>query len=219
MSFWPLATSLVDRLRSDGPQSPLIELGCGEGDFARRLRSLGFSTLGIDVDAVAAKPDLCADVLHLPFRAHSLGGFVAGNLLRHLRPEQRGTVAAETARCARPGAFLLVCEDSPVGRGESERNYREALQLLAAFDARRGPPLSIAELDAQLRPHWPRLIDSNACENEERVRDPAAPLRWLLGQPRLAVQLRTRCEELAERVARSGMSYGLYEYALYQVPS
>lgn len=215
MSFWPLVTSLVDRLRDAQRGAPLVDLGCGEGSFSRRLNSLGLQPLLLDRQPDLRALDLRGDALDLPFRDASLGGAVAANLLRQLGPRERQRFARECARAVRPRGVLLVLEDSPQANDEAEANYRRALALLSEVDPERGPAVAMGELEENLRTHWPYRLEAGSQLNEETVQDPMSPMRWLLAQPRCDESLRRRTRELCERVSQWGMSYGRYEYALF----
>ncbi|HEX9641432.1 MAG TPA: methyltransferase domain-containing protein, partial [Candidatus Krumholzibacteria bacterium] len=82
MSFWPLAKSLTDLLVASRALGPLVELGCGRGEFARRLEALGLPIVLLDRDrnalSVARALSLsagaaCGTVQELPLQDASVG--------------------------------------------------------------------------------------------------------------------------------------------------
>lgn len=215
MSFWPLATSLVEALAVAQARAPLIELGVGSGEFGARLASCGIQVLGLDRDASARGCALLADVRQLPFRAHAVGGFVAANLLRHLSTSELSKLARSSARCARPGATFVVLEDDPEPIDAANANYLESLRLLAALDPSRGVTLDLESGLRLLSTHWPSLIAKGRTANAETVKDPQLPLRWLRAHGENGIHAR-RIEKLSADVASAGMSYGNFWYLVLQ---
>jgi hypothetical protein len=216
MSFWPLATSLVDALRDVARSGPLIELGVGDGAFAARLAELGIEVLGIDRRVEASACDIAADLRRLPLRRGSIGGFVAANTLRHLSAKDLLQLAHETASCARAKASFTVLEDDPVAVDPANANYHECLRLLARSDPARGELLDRSPCEAALRPAWPRLLAAGKLRNVESVQDARLPLAWLQEHLPNVAELRQRLASLNERVATEGMSYGNYWYLVLQ---
>jgi hypothetical protein len=218
MSFWPLATSLAEALRGAAERGPLIELGAGDGAFAARLRQLDLAVVGIDRRRDALGCAIAADLRHLPLRHQSIGGFVAANALRHLRPAELRRLASEARGSARSGGIFAVLEDDPQAPDAATANYHEALRLLAASDRSRGVLLSRADCEAALRDAWPHVVSSGRGRNELSVQDPQLPLRWLDAHLPPTAAFRARLRALRECVGAEGMSYGDFWYLVLRCP-
>ena len=84
-----------------------MDLGSGDGAFARRLESTGLQVLRLD-RRPRSSPDtsttICADVGALPFADSSVGLFTMSNLLRHLSEANRTRALRAVGRCLVPGA-------------------------------------------------------------------------------------------------------------------
>jgi ubiquinone/menaquinone biosynthesis C-methylase UbiE len=112
------------------PDSRVLEVGCGVGDFTRDLQAAVGSAasagptaavVGLDFSAVmlaiarartdnaAALPRYClADASHLPFAPASFDALTAERVLFHL--DDPASAVAELARVARPGARVALFE-------------------------------------------------------------------------------------------------------------
>ena len=204
MSFWPFPKIILDELQAGLACGVGIEIGAGEGRLTRRLAACGIPLHTMDRRPTA---ELCADACALPFAAGSVGLFVAGNLLRHLAEPQRARFLVEAAAALTVGGRLLLLEDDPQAREPAESNYRRALSLLSDADPTRGAAL---ELDGVLAARPDSLsapVVDQSVDNEEPIEDPSAPLRWLSSR---GFATRAGFRELAEAVARDGMSYGRF---------
>jgi SAM-dependent methyltransferase len=212
MSFWPLPTTLVEGLVAASRRGPLVELGCGEGRFARRLRELGLETIGLDrrrpgpeggVDFVNG------DLMHPPFARESVAGFILANALRHVPVPAWPQVGSELHDAARPGGLAVVLEDDPVPRSRPEENYRKAVMLLAAMSPERGGPVSAQTCLDAWRERWGPPRWQGLQTNEEPVHDPLAPLRWLQARTEGRRQ-KAALARLRAQVEQHGMQYGRY---------
>jgi len=92
-----------------------VELGAGEGRFARRLAELGLRPVLLDHRRVASStcPRVCADLGALPLRETSTGLFVLANSLRHLRPGAWASIGTGLWQALAPGGAVVVLEDEP----------------------------------------------------------------------------------------------------------
>jgi SAM-dependent methyltransferase len=98
------------------PASRVLDLGCGSGQFADRVRALGHRVVGVDraeSDGVRDRMNLFvrADLgAGIPQQAHVAAGYdvvVAADVLQHLvRPDQ---LLREIHNVLRPGGQVLVC--------------------------------------------------------------------------------------------------------------
>jgi ubiquinone/menaquinone biosynthesis C-methylase UbiE len=127
--YEPFTRALLDLI----PPSParVVDLGCGEGVFARELAARGFTVTGVDVapaavrHAAEADPDgtyVIGDMCALPFDDGSFDLAVARISFQDV--ENLGGAAAEAARVLAPGGSLCLSVFHPVcaaGRFDDER--------------------------------------------------------------------------------------------------
>jgi SAM-dependent methyltransferase len=119
----------VDDFR--GADGPVLDAGCGRGEFLVLLREAGIDAYGVDAD-----PDMAAyaageglrvehgDVLeHLgSLEPSSLGGLFAAQLVEHLSPPALVRFLQLAAEKLRPGAVLVAETINPLSPA-SLRNY------------------------------------------------------------------------------------------------
>lgn len=100
-----------------GITGPVLDAGCGPGQWTDFLHRRGNEVSGIDLvpefvdDARIRFPDVAFRVASLrepDVPDHSLGGIVAWYSLIHLRPKELPQVLAGFARALTPGGHLLV---------------------------------------------------------------------------------------------------------------
>jgi SAM-dependent methyltransferase/uncharacterized membrane protein YbhN (UPF0104 family) len=114
---------MIARLPALGRNPHGLDIGCGRGWYAARVRAHGARLTGLDTSArqlVAARDHLGGDVplvrgsaLDLPFAADTFDFAYVINVLHHVAtpPEQRDAVA-EIGRVVRPGGLVFVHEMS-----------------------------------------------------------------------------------------------------------
>lgn len=116
------------------PPGTLLDIGCGNGDFAAGMRALGWSVRGTDADPDAAKTvsrnhGFPVDVGELNDLAYPDGAFeavMAKHVLEHIRdPEQ---FARECWRILKPGGRLVLVTPNVASHGH--QIYREHWQGL-----------------------------------------------------------------------------------------
>jgi len=101
-----------------GPGTRVLELGCGTGEFTRRLAEEGSCLVALDLSAellARARPKvppsrarfLRADAMTLPFPDASFDAVYGCSVLHHLDPE---TALAEVRRVLRPGGRAVFSE-------------------------------------------------------------------------------------------------------------
>ena len=187
---------------------PVVDLGCGRGEFLEALRERGTSARGVEANANVvrecrekgldvAQGDL-VDFLRAQ-AAGSLGGVFAAQVAEHLPPPVLSALLAEAHRALRPGGLLLLETVNP----------RSVTGLLEVFNR---------DLTHQrpLHPDTLRFLAAAAGFADVRVemRTPVSGEAQLqpvppdgLPQPAAAV--------LNENVARlNALLYGCLEYAL-----
>jgi O-antigen chain-terminating methyltransferase len=100
-----------------GGCAPVVELGCGRGDFLEAMRSAGVAARGVDGDAGLVREcrERGLDVVHgdaagfLRAQADgSLGGVFAAQVADHLPPSVLADVLTETHRTLRPAGLLVL---------------------------------------------------------------------------------------------------------------
>jgi ubiquinone/menaquinone biosynthesis C-methylase UbiE len=103
-----------------GPQTTLLEVGLGRGEFLRHCAERGAVVAGVDYSEAAIeiargtlasvpRADLrIADCKALPFEADSFDRVYAGDVLEHQDVEDGAQMLREMYRVLRPGGFLLV---------------------------------------------------------------------------------------------------------------
>jgi SAM-dependent methyltransferase len=116
-SLAPDVHERVARRLVDERLTPVLDVGCGEGELARHLPAGAW--LGVDTSsrmlAQAPEPHLRADATALPFPDGSFGSVALLYVLYHLAEPARAL--AEASRVLRPGGRVAVAapsrEDSP----------------------------------------------------------------------------------------------------------
>jgi len=216
MSFWPLETSLTDEIRG---RAPAIELGGGDGAFARILTRVGVRPMLLDIDPSMLRaahprvPAVVGEAARLPLRSGQVQLLSCANLLRSLT-DQLDRLARECHRALSRGGCLLILEDDPIASTPAEQNYRDTLALLASVDPRRGKAIGSEAVAAPFRAAFGEPSLRGVHRNELSVAEPMRPLDWLAAR-RLNTERAERVRRLSVNVRRNGMSYGNYWFELY----
>jgi SAM-dependent methyltransferase len=103
--------------------APVLDVGCGRGEFLGLLREAGIEARGVDADAdmvaysrgeglEVEQADALAYLESLPDR--SLGGVFAAQLMEHLPPAALVRLLELTARKLRPGGLLVAETINPL---------------------------------------------------------------------------------------------------------
>ena len=98
-------------------QQPVVDLGCGRGEFLEALREAGVAARGVETNAEAAREcrergltvveaDLVDFLRAQP--AASLGGVFAAQVAEHLPPQLLLALLSEAHRALRPGGLLVL---------------------------------------------------------------------------------------------------------------
>jgi SAM-dependent methyltransferase len=192
-----LAGAVRDRIGAGGE---LLDLGCGSGELARHLASIGYQVTGCDIAPEMLRQAQTADRAQdvrwirldpgwrsLPFPSGALDGVVAASVLEYV-PDPRA-VLRECARVLRPGGILLCtvpCLAHPVRWLEWPLSLAARTPLaLPARHAwpRLGPYLAYLRISCQRRQvGWWRgaaLDEGLTPESLPGRRAPRAPLRLL----------------------------------------
>lgn len=85
----------------------ILDVGCGEKPYRELVGADPAGYVGADHDALPPKtPDVCTDVLRLPFRDGSFDTVFSTQVLEHVRDPF--TMYSEMTRVLRPGGHLIV---------------------------------------------------------------------------------------------------------------
>jgi len=108
--------------RIELPDAPVLDLGCGRGEFVELLRDEGVAVRGVDLneDSVAyarerGLPVERGDAFEVLGAAadDSLGGVVAFHVIEHLEPPRLLELLSLAYRKLKPGGFLLLETPNP----------------------------------------------------------------------------------------------------------
>jgi len=126
---------LLEDAKLGTPESPIIDLGCGRGEWLELLRESGYSARGIDINKVmleqchtigleVIEADAIAYLQNLP--DHSLGAVTGFHMIEHLPFTVLMKLFDETMRVLQPGGLIIFETPNPrnlfVGSGDFYRD-------------------------------------------------------------------------------------------------
>jgi SAM-dependent methyltransferase len=188
--------------------APVLDLGCGRGEFLERLRAGGIRGRGIETNAAAAQAcrERGLDVVEADLvdflcaeRDGSAGGVFAAQVAEHLPPPVLQALLREAHRVLRPGGLLLLETVNP----------RSVIGFLEVYNR----DLSH---ERPLHPDTLRFLAAAAGFTDVRIelKSPVEPAARLQPVPVEGLPERTS-QVLNENVARlNDLVYGPQEYAL-----
>ena len=188
--------------------SPVVDLGCGRGEFLELLREKGIAGRGVELNARAAaaareagldvvESDLASFLRGQP--AGSLGGVFAAQVVEHLTPAVLQEALREAHRALRPGGALVLETVNP-------RSVTGFLEVYLRDLTHRTP----------LHPETLSFLAAAAGFTDVRVepRSPVSAADRLQAIPAEGLPART-AEVLNENAARlNTLLYGPQEYVL-----
>ena len=119
----------------------VLDLGCGKGRFAARLRALGAIVVGLDRSSAmlaggAGGARVRGSARRLPFASESFDAVVAVEVFEHLAPVDLSPSLVEAARVLRPGGRLAIV-DKNAWAMDARRPWMPSLAM-KWIDERRG---------------------------------------------------------------------------------
>ncbi len=113
--------------------SPVVDLGCGRGEFLELLRATGIESYGVDSSPSACEAarrqrltivqaDLFQHLTQLPER--SLGGVFTARLIEYLPPHLQSTFVALCSSKLKPGGRIVIETINPDSDSPFGRNWR-----------------------------------------------------------------------------------------------
>jgi SAM-dependent methyltransferase len=115
-----------------------LELGCGTGAYARTVRELGWTPVGVDISknmlryAARRLPVARADAAHLPLRDQSVAAVTA--VMVHTDMPDYDAVLREAARVLRPGgAFVHIGVHPCFCGGFADSTDRDAVVIRPGY--------------------------------------------------------------------------------------
>ena len=155
---------------------PVLDLGCGRGEFVEMLRDAGFAAQGVDLSRTMLEeaqqrglPCRRADILEELARRPqaSLGGIFSAQVIEHLDPEVLREMVSRSRRTLKPGGVLLLETINPLSLF--------ALSRIFFLDITHAKPL---------HPEYMRLLlDSRGFRDVEIIYGPPPPGEALLEIP------------------------------------
>jgi len=112
----------IDEAGAGTPEAPVLDIGCGRGEWLAALRDHHKLSYGIDLSDAAIDrcsrqglPVTKADaIVHLEATPPgSLGAITGFHLIEHLTPDDRIAFALLALRCLRPGGVLILETPNP----------------------------------------------------------------------------------------------------------
>lgn len=139
----------------------VLDLGCGKGRFAARLRALGAEVIGLDRSSAmlaggSGGGRVLGSARRLPFATGAFDAVLAVEVLEHVAPEDLDPVLAEAARVLRPGGRLAIV-DKNAGAMDARRPWLPSL-VVKRIDERRGRWMYPAGGPVRERWFWPNSL-------------------------------------------------------------
>lgn len=102
----------ITELFADAPRGKILDLGCGDGDYSKRLKDLGYDVIAGDIDEKRfryhkeIKFKHCDITREMPFADNSFDYVLLMEVVEHLR--NPFVVISELHRIIKKGGFLTV---------------------------------------------------------------------------------------------------------------
>jgi SAM-dependent methyltransferase len=107
ISLWRLQSPRIDNLYATRRLGKVVDLGCGPFENRGHVRqeSGPHNYVGVDLD-LSNKPDVVADIAHLPFADETLGVVRSASVFEHTYNYQE--IVGDIYRALRPNGVLLI---------------------------------------------------------------------------------------------------------------
>ncbi|AFY58272.1 methylase involved in ubiquinone/menaquinone biosynthesis [Rivularia sp. PCC 7116] len=113
---------LIEDAKIGTPEKPILDVGCGRGEWLELLRESGYTARGIDINKVMIEQCLSRGldviesdvILYLQsFEDNSLGAISGFHIIEHLPFETLMTLFAEAIRVIKPGGLIIFETPNP----------------------------------------------------------------------------------------------------------
>lgn len=150
----------------------VLDLGCGKGRFAHRLREQGALVVGLDVafgmlDAGEGPARVQGSALSLPFRDAAFDVVLAVEMVQHLPPRGLDRVLDEIGRVLRPEGTVAVI-DRNLGALDPNHPWIPAV-VVKQIDQARGRWMYSRNSPVQERWQWPSRFGSRMSQRFDGV--------------------------------------------------
>jgi 2-polyprenyl-6-hydroxyphenyl methylase/3-demethylubiquinone-9 3-methyltransferase len=150
----------------------VLDLGCGKGRFAARLRAEGARVVGLDLSAAMLASARGLERVRgtgrrLPFAAGAFDGVFAVEVFEHMEPGGIEATLDEVGRVLRPGGTVAIVDKNAAAL-DARRPWLPSLAL-KWIDQRRGRWMYPADGPVRERWFWPGMLRDALRERFGRV--------------------------------------------------
>jgi O-antigen chain-terminating methyltransferase len=178
--------------------SPIVDLGCGRGEFLELAGRHGLEAHGVDTDADSVRR--CRDIdldareenlfEHLAgLEPESVGGVFCSQVVEHLPPESISGLLEEIARVLRPGGVALIETPNPASFATHVHSFwrdpthiRPVPDVALAFAARTAGLVVSSTIYSAQPPEDERLKPIAARPRGRETRDVVRAINALVNQ-------------------------------------
>jgi ubiquinone/menaquinone biosynthesis C-methylase UbiE len=153
----------------------ILDLGCGKGRFAARLREEGADVIGLDLSramlagaALAGVPRVRGTARRLPFAARQFDAVVAIEVIQHLARGALDQALGECARVLEPGGVVAIVDKNAAAL-DVQRPWLPSLAV-KWLDEQRGRGMYDPGGPARERWFWPRGLERRLQRHFDSVR-------------------------------------------------
>lgn len=199
-------------------REPIVDLGCGRGEFLELAQRRGLKAYGVDSDAAAvercvaigldARREDLFDHLH-GLASESVGGVFCSQVVEHIPPDLLGPLLREIARVLRPGGVAVIETPNPATFATHAHSFwRDPTHLRPVPE----PALSFAAKTAGLSVE--RVVYASPVADDERLRPVDLEVDADGSPPELAAVVET-LNDTTRRL--NDLLFGYQDYAVVAV--